>query len=190
MNNPEHINHGEIKIGNVDAAEKQAEKLRKLESSVESSPEHNRDSEAHSARKSAEAIFAQEAGKEHRSGGEPTASATVIRKITKKEKDRAYKQTLARAQSEMSAPQRAFSKMIHAPIVERSSEVVGSTIARPNALLSGSIVAFMILTVMYVVARQYGYHLSGFEMIGSYALGWVIGLTVDYVRLLATGKTA
>lgn len=190
MNSPEHIQPTEIKIAGAEAASEQAEKLRKLESSVESSPEHNRDSEAHAARKSAEAVFAKEAGKEQRTGGEPTASAAVIRKITKKEKQRAYQQTLTRIQSEMSAPRRTFSKVIHSPIIERSSEVIGNTVARPNALLSGSVVAFIILSVMYVIGRQYGYHLSGFEMIGSYALGWVIGLTIDYVRVLATGKTA
>lgn len=189
MNSTERIGPQEIKVAGSEAAAEQAEKLRNLESSAESSPEHNRDSEAHAARKSAEAIFAKEAGREHRSGGEPTASPTVIRKITKKEKERAYKQTLTRVQSEMSTPRRAFSKVIHAPIVERSSEIIGSTVARPNALLLGSVVAFIVLSVMYVVGRQYGYHLSGFEMIGSYVLGWVIGLSIDYVRILATGKT-
>ena len=189
MNSPEIINPSEIKIGSEAAAE-QAEKLRKLEASAESSPEHNRDSEAHAARKSAEAVFAAESGKEHRSGGEPTASPAVIRKITQREKAKAYKQTMTRVQAEMSAPKRAFSKVLHNPVVEKSSEVIGNTVARPNALLSGSVVAFMSLSIMYVIGRQYGYHLSGFEMIGSYTLGWVVGLTIDYTRILIAGKAS
>lgn len=188
MNNPERINPSEIKIGASEAAAEQANKLRSLESSAETTPEHNRDSEAHAARKSAEAVFAKESSREQRQGGEPSASPSTIRKITKREKDRAYKQTLARVQSEMGAPQRVFSKILHSPLVEQSATIIGDTVARPNAMLSGSLVAFMALTVMYVVGRQYGYQLSGFEMIGSYAIGWVIGLTIDYARLLANGR--
>ena len=54
-------------------------------------------------------------------------------------------------------------------------------------MLSGSGFAFMALTVMYVVGRQYGYQLSGFEMVDLTQSVWVIGL-VDYARLLANGR--
>ncbi len=190
MNSPERINPGEVKVGAAEAAAEQSEKLRKLESSAEKSGEHSGEQLAADARKETEAIFSKEAGREHRQGGEPTASPAVIRKITKREKQRAYKQTLARVQSEMSAPRRAFSKVLHSPVVEKSSEVVGSTVARPNALLFGSIFAFVFLSIMYGIGRHYGYHLSGFEMIGSYALGWVLGLIIDYIRILVAGRTA
>lgn len=190
MNSPERINPSEVKINATEAASEQAEKLRKRESSVESSPEHNRDSEAHAARKNAEAIFAKEASSEHRQGGEPTASPAAIRKITQREKDRAYKKTLTRIQSEMNMPARTFSKVIHAPVVERTSEIVSSTAARPNALLFGSVSAFAILTVVYAISQTYGYRLSGFETIAAYGLGWVVGLMIDYVKIMATGRTA
>lgn len=187
MNNPERLNPSEAKIGAIDAAGERAEKLRKLESSVESSLETNRDSEAHAARKHAEEIFAKEAGKEHRSGGEPTSPA-AIRKITQREKDRAYKKTLSRIQSEMSAPARTFSKVIHAQAIEKTSEIVGSTAARPNALLFGSVSAFILVLSIYAVSQAYGYRLSGFEMIASYGLGWVLGLCIDYFKIMATGR--
>lgn len=187
MNSPERINPSEVKIGAAEAASEQSERLRKRESSVES-PEHNRDSEAQHARKHAEAIFTKEAGKEHRHGGEPTASPAVIRKITQREKDHAYKKTLARVQSEMSTPARVFSQLIHAPVIEKTSEVIGSTAARPNALLFGSVTAFILLAAIYGVSQTYGYRLSGFEMIGSYALGWVAGLCIDYFKIMASGR--
>ncbi|MFZ1812520.1 MAG: hypothetical protein WAU02_03320 [Candidatus Saccharimonadales bacterium] len=190
MNSPERLNPAEVKVGASEAAAEQAEKLRKLESSTEKSGEHSGEQLAADARKETEAIFSKEAGREHRQGGEPTAGPAVIRKVTQREKTRVYKQTLKRVQGEMSAPRRAFSKVIHAPIVERSSEIVGNTVARPNALLYGSIFSFVSLAVMYGIGRYYGYQLSGFEMIGSYALGWAIGLMVDYFRVLATGKAS
>ncbi len=176
------------KLEVAEIARDQAEKLRKIESSVEKSPETSSAEKAHEARKETESIFAKESSKEARTGGEPTVSATAIRRITKREKQRAYRQTLIRAQSEMSAPARAFSKIIHAPVVEKASDIVGGTAARPNALLLGSVVALIFLSVLYGLGRTYGYHLSGFEMIGAYIVGWIIGLFIDYVHILATGR--
>ena len=184
----ERLHTAEVALDVSEVAAEQAEKLRKLESSTEKNAEHSGEQLAADARKETEAIFAKESGSERRQGGEPTASPTAIRKITKREKERAYKQTLARVQSEMNAPARAFSKVIHAPIVEKTSEVVGSTAARPNALLMGSVVAFAMLSIVYAVGQTYGYRLSGFEMIAAYSFGWVLGLFADYVKIMATGR--
>ena len=188
MNNPEKISTAEIALNASEAAEKQSEKLRKLESSAEKGTEQSGEQLASDARKETESIFAKEAGKEHRQGGEPTASPTVIRKITKREKQRAFKQTLTRVQAEMSTPARTFSKIIHSPVVEKTSDVVANTAARPNALLTGSIMAFILLSIVYLVGRTYGYQLSGFEMIAAYGFGWVLGLLADYVKIMATGR--
>jgi hypothetical protein len=191
MSGPEQLHGGgEIHVGTSEAAATQAEKLRKLEASSEKSPEKSGEQVAADARKETEAIFAKEAGSERRQGGEPTASPAAIRKITKREKDKAYKQTLARVQSEMNAPARTFSKVIHAPIIEKTSEIIGSTAARPNALLTGSVMALIMLSIVYVIGRTYGYQLSGFEMIASYSLGWVLGLMADYIKIMATGRTS
>ncbi len=188
MNNPEHIQGPEKTVEVSNVAAEQSEKLRKAESSVEKSPEKSGELVAADARKETEAIFAKEAGKERRSGGEPTATPAVIRKITKREKERVYKQTLTRVQSEMSTPARTFSKLIHAPVVEKTSEVIGSTAARPNALLMGSVMALALLSVVYAVGQTYGYRLSGFEMIAAYGIGYVSGLFIDYVKIMATGR--
>jgi hypothetical protein len=108
--------------------------------------------------------------------------------ISKKEKKASFKKHMAQVQAEMSAPQRAFSKVIHNPVVEKTSEVVGATIARPNALLAGSVVAFFAVLAVYLIARTYGYALSGFETIGAFAVGWIVGVVYDYLRVLITGK--
>ncbi|MEO5691475.1 MAG: hypothetical protein ABIQ64_04795 [Candidatus Saccharimonadales bacterium] len=188
MHNPERNNGPEVAIDVSEAAASQSEKLRKAESSLEKSPEKSGEALVADARKETEAAFAKESGKERRSGGEPSATPAAIRKITKREKDRVYKQTLTRVQSEMNAPARAFSKIIHAPIVEKTSEVVGSTAARPNALLMGSMMALVLLSIVYAVGQTYGYRLSGFEMIAAYTTGWVVGLLADYVKIMASGR--
>lgn len=191
MNSPEQLQGGHeraVEASNA-AAERSAELAKsRIEKGVEATPEKSNVERAHEARTDAhEALFSKEASKEKRSGGEPSSPA-VIRKITKREKQRAYKHTMQRIQSEMSAPARTFSKIIHAPFVEKASDVAAGTVARPNALLSGAMVAFFVLTAFYVIGRTYGYPLSGFEMIGAYVLGWVVGLMIDYFRALTVGR--
>lgn len=108
--------------------------------------------------------------------------------VSKKEKKVAFQKEMTRVQAELPAAQRAFSKVIHTPAVEKTSEVVGSTIARPNALLSGGIVAFALTLAVYIVAKTFGYPLSGFESIGAFIIGYFIGVLYDYFRVLVTGK--
>lgn len=99
-----------------------------------------------------------------------------------------FKKTMKEARGYMSAPSRAFSSVIHNKAVEKTSEVVGSTVARPNAILFGSLTAFMFTLAIYLFARHYGYPLSGAETIAAFLLGWTVGLLFDYLRVMVTGK--
>ena len=170
----------------AEAAGKRAEHLRSIESNVEKDPNKQVEA-AENARREAKEIFAAEPGKERRQGGEPTAPRAVHR-VTKREKDAIYKQTMERVRGEMSAPARAFSKVIHARVIEKSSEVIGGTLARPNAILAGSTTAFILVVAVYILARTFGYRLSGFETIGAFLLGWVLGLVYDYLRVMTLGR--
>ena len=67
-------------------------------------------------------------------------------------------------------------------------QAVGGTIARPNAILSGSVSAFLLTLAVYLVARFNGYPLSGAETIASFIFGWLLGLIYDYLRILLLGK--
>ena len=104
--------------------------------------------------------------------------------LTKREKDVSFEKTMVEVRQHLSSPSRTFSKVIHNKTVERISDSVGSTIARPNAILSGSVFAFIFTLVVYLIANRNGYALSGSETIASFALGWIVGLIVDYVRIL------
>ena len=118
------------------------------------------------------------------------ASAAPRRRgtISKKAKQESFKKHMQQVQAELPPVQRAFSKVIHNPVIEKTSEVVGATVARPNAILAGSIVAFFAVLAVYLIARTYGYVLSGFETIGAFIVGWIIGVLYDYLRVLITGK--
>lgn len=108
---------------------------------------------------------------------------------SKQERKAAFNKTMAEIQSEMSPTSRTFSKVIHNPVVEKSSEVIGNTVARPNAILSGSAAAFILTAGIYLIARHFGYSLSGTETIATFILGWIIGLIYDYIRFLIFGKS-
>jgi len=101
-----------------------------------------------------------------------------------------YKKTMRETQAQMKPAERSFSKVIHNPAVEKTSEALGSTVARPNAILAGSLSAFLLGLGIYLTAQYYGYPLSGTEMIAAFILGWVVGLLFDYLRIMITGKKA
>jgi hypothetical protein len=117
-----------------------------------------------------------------------TPPATRRGAINKRELDATYNRTMKQVQTELSAPSRAFSKVIHNKAVEKTSDLLESTVARPNAMLAGAISAFIVTLAIYLIAKNYGYRLSGFETIGGFVLGWIIGLLFDYFKVMITGK--
>jgi hypothetical protein len=108
--------------------------------------------------------------------------------ISKPEREASYKRTMKQVQSELSTPSRTFSKLIHNKTVEKTSDAIGGTIARPNAILSGAFFAFGFSLILLLTARYYGYPLSGTETIAGFLVGWAIGTLFDYLRLMITGK--
>lgn len=108
--------------------------------------------------------------------------------VSKKDRELSYSRTMQEVQGHMSAPSRAFSKVIHNRAIEAGSEVIGKTLARPNAILAGSLTAFILSFAVYMIAKTLGYPLSGFETIAAFILGWVIGILFDYFKVLITGK--
>jgi len=116
------------------------------------------------------------------------APATRRGAIRKQELDATYSRTMKQVQSELSAPSRAFSKVIHTKAVEKTSEALETTVARPNAILAGAIGAFVITLAIYLLAKHFGYRLSGSETIAGFIIGWVCGILFDYLRIMITGK--
>jgi flagellar biosynthesis GTPase FlhF len=108
--------------------------------------------------------------------------------IDKKKLKESFKQTMTDMQTELSPGSRAFSKVIHNPIVETASDIIGETVARPNSILAGAFMAFALTLSTYLLAKRLGYALSGFETIAAFIIGWIIGAIYDYFKVLFTGK--
>lgn len=181
-------NSQEIKIGSPEAAQEQQERLaNKPETAVENSP-RDADMMAERAREAAlESAISVEAGSSEKA---KKAEPTIKRRgsISKKQKEASFKRQMKEIQAKEPPVSRAFSKVIHNKAVEKTSDVVGSTIARPNAILAGAFTAFVLTLAVYVTAKIIGYELSGFETIAAFIIGWVIGIVYDYLRVVITGK--
>lgn len=108
--------------------------------------------------------------------------------IGKVERETSFNATMSEIQQQMSPSSRVFSKVIHNKAVEKVSDATGNTIARPNAILSGAIFAFILTLTVYLVAKNFGYPLSGFETIGAFILGWAIGIIYDFLKIMITGR--
>jgi hypothetical protein len=188
MSSPEqlpNIEHG------VESHESSSELIEKLannpESAIELSPRDN-EAKVERARQEAleSAISVESGGKEKE---KPKDNAQPRRgPIDKKTREKSFNQTMKRVQTELPTSSRAFSKVIHNKTVEKTSEALASTIARPNAILAGAVAAFFLTLITYTVAKTIGYRLSGSETIVAFIIGWIIGLTYDYFRLMITDK--
>jgi hypothetical protein len=187
---PEHSNDTEL---SKEQLEQRAEINESLEKSAEKSTVENAEKREAKARAEAleQAVSVERAGAEKKTK-EPSTSPAHRRHgvVSKKERDASYKKHLKTLQSELPPTQRAFSKVIHNPIIEKTSEVVGSTVARPNAVLAGAVVAFFAVLAVYLTAKHFGYALSGFETIGAFIIGWILGILYDFFRVMITGKKA
>jgi hypothetical protein len=83
---------------------------------------------------------------------------------------------------------RPFSRFIHSPAVESTSDFIGKTIARPNAILAGGISAFVVVLGLYLYAKYAGFALRGSETAIAFATGWIIGILFDFFKTMITGK--
>lgn len=189
MNSPERNNFGheakEHELKNIEqAGEKRREELERERNNHEVVKDnHEQENALH------EAI---EQAKERKKEIEARETSPAERRgpATKFEKSASFAATMEEVRSQMSAPSRTFSKLIHNKTVEKVSDITGNTVARPNAILSGAVFAFLITLAVYLIAKNLGYPLSGFETIGAFILGWAIGLVYDFLKTMITGRSS
>lgn len=99
--------------------------------------------------------------------------------VNKQLKETAYSRTLTRVQKRLSVPSRVFSKAIHSKVLDKPSEVVGNTVARPSSMLGGAILAFLGTSVLLWITRRYGYEYNYLAVILLFAGGMILGLIAE-----------
>lgn len=167
-------NAGELEQSAGEVERSAAEKLERRAEQAAERQHEKLDDARHEALEQAEARQTAETEK-------PAASETP-RQITKADRTDSYRKTMEKMQSELPPASRTFSKVIHNPAVEKASEAIGSTVARPNLIIAGALGAISSV-VVYFIARHYGYVLSGSETIILFGCGWVIGAIIEYARV-------
>lgn len=186
-NGPEQM-HDSREKSNNETAELAAEKLEELGKEYEKNTEKSiEDIETQTEKARVEAIkmavSVEKGGKRNEKENKP--SITPRRSvISKKQKNASFKRTMKRVQDELPTSEKLFSKFIHNDIVEKTSDIVGNTVARPNSILFGAIFAFILTLLTYFIAKNIGYKLSNSETIISFSIGWAIGIIVDYLKAL------
>lgn len=103
--------------------------------------------------------------------------------VTKELKSQTWNRGITRIRKQLSAPSRAFSKVIHQPVVDSVSRVSATTVARPSGLLMGGIFAFLGSSIVLWMARHYGFAYNFFMFVILFVLGFCIGLLVEALML-------
>lgn len=182
---------------------KQHEQSGEQQNSVHEIKEHHERAQKHhekAAEKAGREIHHEQAKARHEvreqaiSGAEhhkPQSEKRQHRPVyTKRDKDHAFDTTMHHVQSNMSKPERTFSKLIHKSAVEKTSEVLGKTVARPSGIAGATIAAFIGLLSVYSIAKFAGFQLSGSEMPLLIVIGFVTGLFIEWAYKAARAVLA
>lgn len=179
---PEHTNNDHEALEQA-GFERSAELAHELEKSIERGAEDNKEKAKQEALEAA-----AKAEKKVTTEEAPTEKRRDTPAQRRARQKASFNVMMKDAQAHMSPATRTFSKVIHNKTVEKTSEVIGASVARPNAILAGSVTAFVLSLVIYLIANHNGYPLSGTEMIAAFVIGWAVGLLFDYIRVMISGK--
>lgn len=101
-------------------------------------------------------------------------------------KTMAYERLLNRARRSLKPSERALSKVMHQPAVEKVSEATAKTVGRPSGILGGGLLAFTGTTAYYYITKHYGYDYNFFVflalLVGGFVTGWLLELLLYILR--------
>jgi hypothetical protein len=147
----------------------------------QSSEKHNAGS-AHERVESARATINRAAETPAPDQGEaesnPTPPANLVTRLTPQIN---YQATLRSLQRQLSPAQATASRIIHKPIVEKTSAILERTVARPSVTNGALWTAVIVGGLFYLTARTYGYRLSGSEMLFALIVGAALGLIFEAI---------
>ncbi len=176
----EKIPHIGDKLQPLEASElQQIEQLAKSkeEATSDAEKEHGTNEQIETHRKTVEqkAVSGEERSFAERQKPQQTHPLLVNKQL----KQVGYERAMTRARKKLSPPSRAFSKVIHNPIVDRPSEFIGKTIARPASMFWGSFFAFVGTSALLWATRYYGYEYNYLLVILLFVGGALAGLALE-----------
>ena len=102
----------------------------------------------------------------------PTFTARISQALS-------YRETMVSLQSKLSPLSRSFSKVIHTPAVEKTSEALETTVMRPSVALGAVVTAAIVGSIFSYFAHRYGYPMRGSELILSLLVGGILGVVLE-----------
>lgn len=156
---------------------------------LEHAPKHEKsvDGESHQ-HKQEEISKAREAISHTEQESTPTPVVVPL-KPERHQFQQTYSQAVKSLQRRLSPASRAFSQVIHQPVVETLSNSAEKTIARPSLLLGAITGALIVTVVLYVVARSNGYVFTPIFSIAALIIGGAVGLVLEFLRFAFTGRS-
>jgi hypothetical protein len=167
----EHHEHHEKAHDELEAARQ--DKLEELRQSAELAPEHA-ENDVEAARETIKKLDKEpeQPAEEQEAAPAPAKTPFIAVKMN-------YLDTVASMQTKLKPVSRSFSKFIHTPVIDKTSEAIEKTIGRPSVTLGATWTALIVGSVFYFTARHYGYMLSGSELLFSFVVGALIGIVVE-----------
>lgn len=106
--------------------------------------------------------------------------------VTRSLKVMARTRLLKQLRKQLPVSDRLFSRVIHQPIIDNTSELAGKTVGRPSGLLSGGIFAFVGSSVVLYIDKHYGYRYNFLLWAICFVGGFVVGLLLEaFIKLIA-----
>ncbi|HSX27690.1 MAG TPA: hypothetical protein VLG25_02815 [Patescibacteria group bacterium] len=101
----------------------------------------------------------------------------------------AYNRTIKHVRSQLNAPERVLSRLVHQPLVEKISDVSAVTIARPSGLLAGGFFSAIGSLVVLYMAKRNGFTYNRLVFVILFGGGFIVGLLVELMVKLLTKKS-
>lgn len=118
------------------------------------------------------------------------ASDDVPVYVQKELKEDTWNRTMTRVRKKLPASSRAFSKVVHQPVVDAVSRASEKTVARPSGLLMGGIFAFLGSSFFLWMARHYGFEYNYLLFFMFFVGGFLVGLIVEMLLYVIRRKKA
>lgn len=164
-----------------------SEDLKRVSEQLETAAKHEKQPDTVELRRQVEklAISGKEtsASEKHKPVHQSPATHKQLKNV-------AYARTLAKVQEQLPTASRAFSKVVHQPLVEKLSNVGAQTVARPSGILFGGFVALIGSGVVLYLSRKYGFQYNYTLFLALFVGGYFSGLFIELIAKLFRGKRA
>ena len=94
-------------------------------------------------------------------------------------KTASWARQMTRTRKRLNPIDRTASKIIHSPIIDKPSEFIGKTIARPQGMLWGSVAAFIGTSALLWATNHYGYEFNYLLVVLLFLGGSLLGTAIE-----------